>query len=57
MLLDLRVDGCLSNNQTPSRELLKNCSGRLNRAHSGFIFVLPMKTLCMLPSYVYCSVN
>ena len=57
MLLDLRVDGCLSNSQTPSRELLKNCSGRLNRAHSGFIFVLPMKTLCMLPSYVYCSVN
>ena len=57
MLLDVRVDGDLSNSQTPSHELLKNCSGRLSRAHSGFILVLPIKTLCMLPSYVYCSVN
>ena len=39
-LVDLRTDGYLYNSGILARDILKTCSGKLNRAHPGLLFLL-----------------
>ena len=52
-LVDMRTDGYLYNSGIVARDILKTCSGKLNRAHPGLLF-LPQKCISVCECFMNC---